>query len=766
MFRLHARGCPVTTTGGRAPRERGQILVMFAASMVLLIGLLALVIDVTWFWTNSLKVQRAADAAALAGAVWLPDQPGKGTTAALAAARQDGYVPGSGVTIDALQDATRDIQMDVTISAPVQTFFMNLFGIRSLTATRHASAEYVLPVPMGSPLNYFGAFGTLRGGFIQTDTGWQYPTKTLNDPAYRNVPDLWTDPSKAFVDESPDPAENATTANVTDTQGFTTFRAENHPNRANFGMNTTPGAVRFQAGGGIEVVVQASSSIDAGCRLQVEVTANAGAATPTWWGATAANGNPATLSTTPREYEFGGDASTGSNDPGDWWRPSGTWTVANFADANFGVRIRALGAGACTTATTTVDYLKVRINYEESEPPIKGPSGESLAKQGVWAGILSQGADIINGDAYSPENNGSGANADYLATSYDYAVEMQPGTSGGSLYIFDPVFCDTNNNFSQAMGDTWYTGSNAVSTFYDLWDTNNTLYDTSDDTWIAGNSGPTGASNPLFNLFRNSRGTDPSEGGDAVSGGRTNCQRGATSDKTKGAYWHNRWWRMASGLAGPVDTTPRIYRVRVTSTVPGASAEQSSANALNNFSLFASVKGHACPASPADPKCPRVYGLGVMEAFAPLEPSSTADLYLSQISAAYAGKTIRISLWDPGDTNGLTATLSFRMPTSTGYVSAPFTYTATRVASGGSSCNGSGSGTAVTTYSGGSRFNGCWIVFNVPIPAAYTAPTPPGEPGPGWWKIRYTMGSGPNSASDLTTWKTQILGNPVHLVIP
>ena len=70
-----------------------------------------------------------------------------------------------------------------------------------------------------------------------------------------------------------------------------------------------------------------------------------------------------------------------------------------------------------------------------------------------------------------------------------------------------------------------------------------------------------------------------------------------------------------------------------------------------------------------------------MEAFAPLEGGTTADLYLSQISAAYAGKTIRVSLWDAGDTN-MTADLSFRMPNGSSYTAAPFTYTATKVGSG------------------------------------------------------------------------------------
>ncbi len=91
------------------------------------------------------------------------------------------------------------------------------------------------------------------------------------------------------------------------------------------------------------------------------------------------------------------------------------------------------------------------------------------------------------------------------------------------------------------------------------------------------------------------------------------------------------------------------------------------------------MKGHACPTTPVDPQCPRVYGLGVMEAFAPLDPGKSADLYLSQIGPAYAGKTIKVTLWDPGDTGSLSATLSFLMPTSSGYTNASFTWTATQV---------------------------------------------------------------------------------------
>ena len=64
---------------------------MFVGATVFLIGLLAIVVDVTWYWAKTLQVQRAADAAALAGAVLLPDQAPQAITVALASAKQNGY---------------------------------------------------------------------------------------------------------------------------------------------------------------------------------------------------------------------------------------------------------------------------------------------------------------------------------------------------------------------------------------------------------------------------------------------------------------------------------------------------------------------------------------------------------------------------------------------------------------------------------------------------------------------------------------------------
>ncbi len=57
------------------------------------------------------------------------------------------------------------------------------------------------------------------------------------------------------------------------------------------------------------------------------------------------------------------------------------------------------------------------------------------------------------------------------------------------------------------------------------------------------------------------------------------------------------------------------------------------------------------------------------------------------------------------------------------------------------------------------KFNGCWLTIVAAIPTTYAADQQ------GWWKIRYTM-SGTGTSNDVTTWKADIRGNPVHLVLP
>ncbi len=145
-------------TGARS-KSRGQVLVIWAAGLLFFIGLMAIVIDVSWYWSNSLRVQRTADAAALAGAIYLPGNVANATTFALAEAKKNGYTNGTGgVIVDPEQDSVDNRQLNVTVTAPVEMYFMRVFGITSINASRSAKGIYVQPVPMGSPENYYGVY--------------------------------------------------------------------------------------------------------------------------------------------------------------------------------------------------------------------------------------------------------------------------------------------------------------------------------------------------------------------------------------------------------------------------------------------------------------------------------------------------------------------------------------------------------------------------------------------------------------------------------
>ena len=137
-------------------KEAGQIIVVFALMLTVLIGLVGIAIDVTYAWRSGLQIQRSADAAALAGVVYLPAAVDTATLRADAIAKANGYPIGGGTSVVVLPNPANDHQLDVTITAPVQTFFVKLFGINSWTISKTARAGYVMPVPMGSPLPYFG----------------------------------------------------------------------------------------------------------------------------------------------------------------------------------------------------------------------------------------------------------------------------------------------------------------------------------------------------------------------------------------------------------------------------------------------------------------------------------------------------------------------------------------------------------------------------------------------------------------------------------
>jgi len=137
--------------------QRGQVLVIVAVMIVVLLGFTGLVTDVAWYEVNLMRIQRAADAAALAGVVYLPGNVAGAQNAALAESSKNGFANGlNGVTVTATPEALNNLILGVTVTAPVRSWFARLFGVTQFNARRNARAEFVLPVPMGSPQNYYG----------------------------------------------------------------------------------------------------------------------------------------------------------------------------------------------------------------------------------------------------------------------------------------------------------------------------------------------------------------------------------------------------------------------------------------------------------------------------------------------------------------------------------------------------------------------------------------------------------------------------------
>ena len=160
----------VAAAGVKEEAQNGVAIVLVAISMVVLIGFAAFAVDFGWLYLNGVRIQHGADAAALSGVVY---EPGDQTTAyaeARNSAAENGYndsAAGTTVTpIDYTDDPSavdNQYQLAVEIEHSVDTFFMKVFGIDSIAINKRAVAEYVLPLPMGSDLPYFGEDPSISG---------------------------------------------------------------------------------------------------------------------------------------------------------------------------------------------------------------------------------------------------------------------------------------------------------------------------------------------------------------------------------------------------------------------------------------------------------------------------------------------------------------------------------------------------------------------------------------------------------------------------
>ena len=118
-------------------RRRGQTFVVIGIAMVGLLGGVSLGTDVAVLYFNWVQLQKAVDAAALAGASYLPDNP----TQAAATANQ--FATSNGIKAAEIKSTTvaaDDLSITMKVQRNVPYFFARVLGLTSATVPASSTA--------------------------------------------------------------------------------------------------------------------------------------------------------------------------------------------------------------------------------------------------------------------------------------------------------------------------------------------------------------------------------------------------------------------------------------------------------------------------------------------------------------------------------------------------------------------------------------------------------------------------------------------------
>ena len=138
--------------------DEGAVVVLLLLFIPVLFGLTAIAVDISRWYVEIAKVQKAADAAALAGVTWMPQDLTNAKVTAKKVAAKNGYTINLSDAVGVETDPSlRPSQLKVTVASPVfDNFFGYLIGSPTMQVTRSAVADFNAPAPMGSPCNTFG----------------------------------------------------------------------------------------------------------------------------------------------------------------------------------------------------------------------------------------------------------------------------------------------------------------------------------------------------------------------------------------------------------------------------------------------------------------------------------------------------------------------------------------------------------------------------------------------------------------------------------
>lgn len=335
----------------------------------------------------------------------------------------------------------------------------------------------------------------------------------------------------------------------------------------------------------------------------------------------------------------------------------------------------------------------------------------------LWASISGPHTDKANGDPFATKCNvgSSGSNCsgntEYRKSGYLYAIDVPSSASGQTLTV---QLYDAGNYARSNYANVETADTGSVNTQFELFSADATPYSYADNL-VAANS----------------------LSGDCSTGpGKLYVANGASS-----ATYKNNWVTLC---AVTVSVTGRWYLQVKSSDIAGVT---DAGNGWNQFSLKASLSGVTQPS---------LFGVNDLSLFNNLPGLSgtfSSTFYLARIDDAYAGKTLQLSLFDPGDGASGTYTVKILMP-GEATTSCQYQTRGTTTVTTSPTCS-------ITTRANGNvLYNGKWLDIKVALPTTYSCTTDC------WWKVRYdfTNVQSGYSPNDRTVWGATLTGDPVHLV--
>jgi hypothetical protein len=671
----------------RRAGQRGQTLVIFALSFTVLLGLAGLAIDATRAYDLYARMQRAAEAGALAGVLYMPAyynriRPNDMDSAVSRASKEvvkNGfgtvYSPTASACSSTLEVSICPVigksdDLLVSIHETLDLVLLSGLGVQPVNLTATAQAEYLPPLQIGSRLNYFGDQvecydSTIHPDPTQTDPCSPGSTGTLQSyVAAFNGPDELKENGDPYVYCEEGPSYSTTL----DTGSFiyTAYNGDvtNHP--------------------------QYLDGITNHCGVPTGVTpGNPDQEPPGFTGEATRN------TAHPGAYNYYINVPSAVGNTTIWvYNPSyipnstgGTFDHFNNNSSNY-------FTGPNTTGIAAYDG-----HYDA--PPFYFNVTYSLYQV---ASFFDRTSDTLVGtpQVYPP----------YDAVSSDVSLHCGSGYPG----VYDPYWggSTTQNSYNPPV----VSGSGCIPlTFSPL--------------TVHSGSVPAPCWQQWCPVFAN------------LSPG---SYRLAVEDTGLPSQTANYTSNLQSGYGG------HEYALKV---CPAADSSPISCadganpgiqlSAWNNMDVYFSANLGTLPPNPADPSTTCITQT--------TPGTNYTCLDLVCIPTAYAGRSLTVQFFDPGDGGGdLYVGLA-----QAGVGTTNVTYPAVPA---GNIVSIDGDTLVHAHFSGYNAFNGLWLTAAITLPSSYTGTCTPGQTQTGWWQMVYAG----NNPGDNVAISFSLTGSPVHLL--